>query len=261
MLEDERKNPQRGLKKINLSKNGDKHLTFISVELEPEFKTTLLDLMKEYQDVFAWSYEEMPGLSDKLITHKLAVDPSFKPVKQTAKYFSNDIQLHIKKEIEKLLEACFIKPCIHAIWSANIVLVRKKNGQICIYIDFCDLNKVCQNDDFSLPNLDKLIDSTTNHEMFSFIDGFSGYNHIKMDPRDVEKIIFRTLFGNIYYTVIPFGLKKAGAAYHHAMTMIFHDIIHEYVEDYIDDLLVKSKKTKMILNILKRCLKDVECIN
>ena len=70
----------------------------------------------------------MPGLNTSLITHKLAINPTFKPVKQTTRNFSNTIQLQIKKEIEKLIEDGFIKPCMHAIWLANVVPVKKKNG-------------------------------------------------------------------------------------------------------------------------------------
>jgi hypothetical protein len=78
--------------------------------------------------------------------------------------------------------------------------------------------------------------------MFSFMDGFSGYNQIKMGTEDAEKTAFRTPLGNFHYTVMPFGLKNAGATYQHAMTTIFHDMLHHIVEDYVDDLVVKSKE-------------------
>nr|XP_023919276.1 uncharacterized protein LOC112030849 [Quercus suber] len=58
--------------------------------------------------------------------------------------------------------------------------------------------------------MDLLIDSAAGNTMFSFMDGFSGYNQIRMAPRDAEKIAFRTPMGNFYYTVMPFGLKNAG---------------------------------------------------
>ena len=58
-----------------------------------------------------------------------------------------------------------------------------------------------------MPNMDLLIDSTIGNTMFSIMDGFNGYNQIKMAPRDTEKIAFRTPMGNFYYTMMPFGLK------------------------------------------------------
>uniref|UniRef100_A0A2N9FQR3 RNA-directed DNA polymerase n=1 Tax=Fagus sylvatica TaxID=28930 RepID=A0A2N9FQR3_FAGSY len=76
---------------------------------------------------------------------------------------------------------------------------------------FRNLNKACPKDEFPLPNMDLLIDSAAGHAMFSFMDGFSGYNQIFMSPKDAEKTAFRTPIGNFYYTVMPFGLKNAGA--------------------------------------------------
>ena len=106
---------------------------------------------------------------------------------------------------------------------SNIVLVKKKNEQIRCYIDFKNLNKVCPKDKFPLPNMDLLIDSAARSAMFSFMDGFSGYNQIRMVPKDAEKIALRTPIGNFYYTVMPFGLKNAGATYQRTMTAIFYD--------------------------------------
>ncbi len=59
-------------------------------------------------------------------------------------------------------------------------------------MDFRNLNKVCPKDEFPLPSMDVLIDSAASHEMFSFMDGFSGYNQIRMSPKDAEKTAFRT---------------------------------------------------------------------
>ena len=125
-----------------------------------------------------------------------------------------------------MLAAGFIKPIQHPCWLSNIVPVKKKNGQIRCCVDFRNLNKACPKDEFPLPNMDLLIDSVAGSAMFSFMDGFSGYNQIRMAPKDVEKISFRTPMGNFYYTVMPFGLKNASATYQRAMTAIFHDMMH-----------------------------------
>ena len=69
--------------------------------------------------------------------------------------------------------------------------------------------------------MDLLIDSVAGNVMFSFMDGFSGYNQIKMAPKDAEKTAFRTPMGNFYYTVMPFGLKNAGITYQRAMRPYF----------------------------------------
>lgn len=77
------------------------------------------------------------------------------------------------------------------------------------YIEFRDLNKACPKDEFSLPNIDMLVDAIVGHSMCSFLDDFSSYNHIKLHPLYAEKIAFRTPMGNFFhYTVMPFGLNE-----------------------------------------------------
>ena len=125
-------------------------------------------------------------------------------------------------------------------------------GQVRICVDLRDLNKACSKEEFALPNMDVLIDSTSNHGMFSFVDGFSGYNQIKMTVKDAEKTAFRTPFGNFYYTVMPFWSKNVGAMYQRAMTSIFHDMMGKEVEDYVNNLVVKAKDFEDHLQVLER---------
>ena len=100
--------------------------------------------------------------------------------------------------------------------------------------------------------MDLLIDSAAGNAMFPFMDGFNGYNQIRMAPKDVEKTVFRTPIGNFYYTVMPLGLKNAGTTYQRTMTAIFHNMMHRELEDYVDDIVVKSKRREEHIQILKR---------
>ena len=77
--------------------------------------------------------------------------------------------------------------------------------------------------------------------MLSFMDGFSGYNQIRLAEEDQDKISFTMPWGTYCYVVMPFGLKNAGATYQRAMMAIFHDMIHIDMEVYVDDILVKSR--------------------
>ena len=112
-------------------------------------------------------------------------------------------------------------------------------------------------DEFPLLNMGLLIDSVIGHAMFSFMDGFSGYNQIRMSTKDAEKTVFRTPISNFYYTVMPFGLKNACATYQRTMTAMFHDMMHKEIEDYVDDIVVKSKKREdhleTLRNVFDRC--------
>lgn len=125
----------------------------------------------------------------------------------------------------------FIKPIQHQTWMSNIVPIKNKNGQIREYVDYRDVNKPCLKDDFPLPNMDVLIDSTSEQRMLSFMDGLSGYNKIKRSLKDTEKTTFRKLFDNFFYTVMSFGLKNEGTTYQQTMTTIFHGIMGRKVDN------------------------------
>ena len=86
------------------------------------------------------------------------------------------------------------------------MLVRKANGKWRMYVDYTDLNKVCPKDCFPLLRIDQLVDSTSSHELLSFMDAFSGYNQINMNPKDEVHTSFITSFGTYCYKVMPFGL-------------------------------------------------------
>ena len=108
-------------------------------------------------------------------------------------------------------------------------------------VDFRDLNKACHKDDFPLPHINVLVDNTTSSALMSFMDGFSGYNQIKMALRDMTKTTFTTEWRIYCYTMMPFGLKNAGVTWQKMATALLHDIMNNEVEVYVDDMIVKSK--------------------
>ena len=190
----------------------------------------------------------MPGLNPSVALHHLAVKKGVRPVKQAQRRFRPELIPQIETEVNKLIEAGFIREVQYPEWIANIVPVKKKNWQIRVCVDFRDLNSACPKDDFLLPITEVMVDVTTGHEVLSFKDGFSGYNQIRMNPKDEELTAFRTPKGIYCYKVMPFGLKNAGATYQRAMQKIFDNVLHKYVECYVDDLVVKTKKYQLKMN-------------
>jgi len=145
------RNVQEELVEVNLNNEGEEMMVKISKILPKEEKRRLIALLKEYKDVFAWKYEEMPSLDPKLVTHKLNVDLKAKLVKQLARKYSLDFEEKIKVKVGKLLKVGFIEEIKCPKWLADIVLVKNKGGQIRICVDFRDLNKTCSKDEFPLP--------------------------------------------------------------------------------------------------------------
>ncbi|KAA0048376.1 uncharacterized protein E6C27_scaffold264G00950 [Cucumis melo var. makuwa] len=242
------------LKEVNLGTKEEPRPTFISTKLSDNDENEYVNLLKAYKDVFAWSYKKMPGLDPKVAVHRLVIKQEHRPVKQAQRRFRPELISQIEEEVNKLIEAGFIREVKYPTWIANIVLVRKKNGQLRVCVDFRNLNNACPKDDFPLPIMEIMIDATAGHEALSFTDGSSGYNQIRMALDDEEKTAFRTPKGIYCYKVMPFGLKNAGATYQRAMQRIFDDMLHKHIECYVDDLVVKSKKKCDHLKDLKLVL-------
>ena len=93
-------------------------------------------------------------------------------------------------------------------WIANILAVPKKDDKVSTCVNYRDLNKESPKDDFPLPSVDVLVDNTAQASVLSFMDGFSGYNQIKMAPEDMEKTTFMTPWGTFCYKVMSFCLKN-----------------------------------------------------
>nr|CAN76908.1 hypothetical protein VITISV_006597 [Vitis vinifera] len=183
----------------------------------------------------------MKGIHPSIASHRLNVFSAAKPIRQKIRRFHPDRQKVIRNEIDKLLEAGFIREVSYPDWLANVVVVPKKEGKWRVCVDYTNLNNACPKDSFSLPRIDQIVDSTFRQGMLSFLDAFSGYHQIPMSPDDEEKTAFITPHGLYCYKVMPFGLKNAGATYQRLMTKIFKPLIGHTVEVYIDDIVVKSK--------------------
>ena len=187
----------------------------------------------------------MGGIDPTVITHRLNVSQSFKQIKQKRRIFASERQKSINEEVGKLLHAGAIREVEYPEWLTNVVLVKKANGKWRLCIDFTDINKACPKDSFPLPRIDLIVDATVGHELLSFMDAFSGYNQISMDPDDQEKTSFVPAQGTYCYRVMSFGLKNAGATYQTLVNRMFQKQIGTTMEVYIDDMLVKSTTAEL----------------
>ncbi|XP_060210431.1 uncharacterized protein LOC132637344 [Lycium barbarum] len=170
-LEEGVKTTVDSLKEVNLGTDEDPRPTYLSAFLTGDEEDTYMEILKEYRDVFAWSYKEIPGLDPKVAVHHLAVKNGARPVKQAQRYFRPDLVPSIENEVNKLIEAGFIREVKYPTWISSIVPVKKKTGQIRVCVDFRDLNNACPKDDFPLPIPELMIDATTGYEAMSFMDG------------------------------------------------------------------------------------------
>ncbi|XP_052484280.1 uncharacterized protein LOC105786759 [Gossypium raimondii] len=162
----------------------------IGIDISAKTRQDLIELLREFKDVFAWSYQDIPWLSTDIVVHRLPIKKDCKPASPK--------------------------------------------------------------DNFPLPHIDTLVDNTAGYSLFSFMDGFYGYNQIKMHPKDMRKTTFITLWGTFCYKVMPFGLKNAGATYQRAMVTLFHDMMHKEIEVYVDDMIAKSRTEEEHVQVLRK---------
>ena len=189
--------PSEELEPMQIDDNPE-HLAYISSRLAEDLKHPLIHFLKQNKDVFAWKQEDMGGINPVIITHRLNVSSSFKPVKQK-RSFTPERQKVINEEVAKLLQAGAIREVEYPEWLTNVVLVKKASDKWRLCIDFTDVSRACLKDSFPLPRIDLIVDATAGQELLSFMDAFSGYNQISMEPDDQEKTSFVTGQGAYCY--------------------------------------------------------------
>ena len=159
----------------------------VGSKLLPQEKETLIDFLRQNVDVFAWDTYEAPGVDPDFICHHLNVSPAVTPKKQPPRRSSKKHVEAVREEVIKLKKAGAIKEVFYPEWLANTVVVKKKSGKWRVCVDFTDLNKAYPKDPFSMPRIDRLVNSTVGHPQMSFLDAFQGYHQIPLAAKDQEK--------------------------------------------------------------------------
>ena len=142
-----RPTPSKELEPIQLDDHPE-HLVYIRSRLAKDVRDLFL---KQNIEVFSWKQEDMGGINLAVITHKLNISPSFKPIKQKRRSFAPERQKTINEEVNKLLQARAIREVEYPDWLANVVLVKKANRKWQLCINFTDVNRACPKDSFPLP--------------------------------------------------------------------------------------------------------------
>ena len=161
---------------ISLDESRPERITRMGTLASPLIRQDLAAFLMMNQDVFAWGHENMPGIDPSVMVHRLNVNLASSPIRQKKRVFAQEREKAIAEEVRKLLEAGFIREVYYPDWLANVVIVKKSNGKWRMCVDFTDLNRACPKDNYPLPRIDTLVDSTARHEFLSFMDAFSSYN-------------------------------------------------------------------------------------
>ncbi|GJY19474.1 reverse transcriptase domain-containing protein [Tanacetum coccineum] len=244
----------------------------ISSQLSQEKKNKLVSVLKKHKQAFAWKTTDIPGICPSFCKHKIQLLDDKKPVVQKQRRLNPNMQEVVKKEIVKLLDTGIIYPIADSPWVSPIHCVPKKGGitvvtnkndelvptrtvtgwRVCI--DYCKLNEATAKDHFPLPIMDQMLERLAWNKYLCFLDGFSGYFQIPIDPNDQEKTTFTCSFGTYAYRRMPFRLCNAPATFQRCMLAIFHNMIEESVEVFMEDISVFGNSFKICLNNLDKLL-------
>jgi hypothetical protein len=236
----------------NVGTKEDPRIVKISKYLPPEMKGKYADLLQQYKDVFAWSYDELRTYETTVIKHKIPLKPGVKPFRQKLRKINPILFPMVEKEVKKILDAKIIVPLRYSHWVANLVPVRKKSGEIKLCVDFRNLNKSSLKDNYLLPKMDHVLEKVVGENRMSMIDGFSGYNQIVVNEHDKGKSTFTTPWGTFMYDKMPFGLMNAGDTFQGAMDIAFVGERDNFLVIYLDDLTIFSKSDEDHLIHLKQ---------
>ncbi|GJR47949.1 reverse transcriptase domain-containing protein [Tanacetum coccineum] len=205
----------------------DKLPVIIAKDLSVEEKAALIKVLKSHKRAIAWKLSDIKGINPEFCTHKILMEEDYKPAVQHQRRVNPKIHDVIKKEVEKLLDAGLIYPISDSPWVSPVHCVPKKGGftvvendeneliptrlvtgwRVCI--DYQKLNEATRKDHFPLPFMDQMLERLAGNEYYCFLDGFSGYFQIPIDPHDQEKTTFTCPYGTFAYRHMPFGLCNA----------------------------------------------------
>ncbi|GJS32927.1 reverse transcriptase domain-containing protein [Tanacetum coccineum] len=251
----------------------------IAKGLKNDEKDALLKVLKSHKGAIAWKITDIKGIDPRFCTHKILMEDDYKPTVQSQRRVNPKIHEVIKKEVLKLLDAGMIYPISDSPWVSPVHCVPKKGGitvvaneeneliltrlvtgwRVCI--DYRKLNEATRKDHFPLPFMDQMIERLAGNEFYCFLDGFSGYFQIPIDPQDQEKTTFTCPYGTFAYRRMPFGLCNAPGTFQWCMMAIFHDMIEKTMEVFMDDFSVFGDSFDSCLSNLEKMLKRCEDTN
>ncbi|GJR80168.1 reverse transcriptase domain-containing protein [Tanacetum coccineum] len=257
----------------------DKLPVIIAKGLKNDEKDALLKVLKSHKRAIAWKITDIKGIDPRFCTHKILMEDDYKPTVQSQRRVNPKIHEVIKKEVLKLLDVGMIYPISDSPWVSPVHCVPKKGGitvvaneeneliptrlvtgwRVCI--DYRKLNEATRKDHFPLPFMDQMIERLAGNEFYCFLDGFSGYFQIPIDPQDQEKTTFTCPYGTFAYRRMPFGLCNAPGTFQRCMMAIFHDMIEKTMEVFMDDFSVFGDSFDSCLSNLEKMLKRCEDTN
>ena len=203
----------------------------------PELADPACRLLAEYHDVFSLDPMELGCIHSMEHTIKVTDDT---PFKEQFRWIPPPLVEEVRSHLQEMLESGAIWPSQSA-WCNGVLLVRKEDGGLQFFIDFCLLNVYMKKDSYPLPRIQEALESLVGVGHFSCLDLKSGFWQIKME--EVSKQYTTFIIGNLGFFKcdrMPFGLCSALAMFQRLMQNCFGELNLIYCLIYLDDIIVFS---------------------
>ncbi|XP_048140281.1 uncharacterized protein LOC125316309 [Rhodamnia argentea] len=215
-----------------------------------------ITVVRNFPDVFP---QELFGIAtEREIEYVIELAPETKPISK-APYRMSLLELkELKVQIQELLDKGFIYPSASP-WGAPVLFVRKKDGSLRLCIEYRQLNQVTIKNKYPLPRIDDLFDQLQGASVLSEIDLRTGYHQLRIKKENIPKTAFRTRYGHYEFTVMPFSLTNAPAAFMDIIHRVFKEFLDQFVIVFIDNILIYSKsfeEHEQHLRIVLRTLRE-----
>jgi hypothetical protein len=236
----------------NLGTKEDLKYVKLSSSLSKEQRDEYVKILKEFAYVFSLKYEYLRTYDTNIIEHKIPLKEEANPFRKKIRQINPMLLPIMEKEVKFFLDAHIIIPFRYSKWVANLVHLRKKNGEIRLCVDLNNLNRISKKDNYPLPKMEHILQRVTGSSRMSMINGFSRYKQIVFLPEDRETTNFTTPWGTFMYAKIPFRLMNGGETFQKAMDIAFIREKEKFVVIYLDEIIVFSKSDKEHCHHLKK---------
>ncbi|MBW0540594.1 hypothetical protein O181_080309 [Austropuccinia psidii MF-1] len=139
---------------------------------------------------------------------------------------------------------------------APVLFVKKKDGGLCLCVDYHKLNSVTRKNRYPFPPMNQLLNVFNGSTIFSKIDLNGAYNLLRIKEGDEHLTAFRTKYGSYEYLVMPFDLTNAPASFQNLVNYIFLDFLDMFAVVYLDDIMVffssEEEHVKHVASVLQR---------
>ncbi|MBW0511989.1 hypothetical protein O181_051704 [Austropuccinia psidii MF-1] len=158
-------------------------------------------------------------------------------------------------ELEGLLPPDLIRPSSSST-GAPVLSVKKKDGGLCLCVEYHKLNAVSRKNRYPVPPMNQLLTVFNGSTIFSKIDLHGAYDILSIKDGDEHLTAVRAKYGSYEYLVMPFGLINAPASFQNLVNDIFADFLDIFVVVYLDDIMVfsssKEEHVKHVASVLQR---------